>query len=97
VNREASKTAADKLNQNQLEENLMSRYFYAPCYIVFYSKNNWAFRETMFSTRNHMDTILHRQANKKAKEIGADYWVVFKHWTTFEVQYTRQELEEMED
>lgn len=86
-----------KLPQRDTTEEMMSKYFHEPCYITFYTKEGYALRETMYSERDHMDKVLHRKANKKAKELGADHWAVFKHWTSFDVQYTRQELEEMED
>lgn len=77
-------------------EEMMSKYWSEPCYITFYTATGFALRETMYSERNHMDKILHRQANKKAKELGAHHWAVFKHWTGFDVHYTREELEAME-
>jgi hypothetical protein len=86
-----------QLPEKDTTEEMMSKYFNEPCYITFYNAKGWALRETMFSERNHMDNILHRQATKKAKELGADHWAIFKHWTTFNVYYTEQELEELDD
>lgn len=87
-----------ELPEQDTTEEITSKYFRKPCYITFYTKEGSELRETMFSHRDHMDTILHRQANKKAKEIGADHWAVFKHWVSFPTQYTRRELlDEMEN
>ena len=67
----------------QVDENIRGRYFYEPCYVTFYvgyDCQGGALRETMYSERNHMDKVLHRQADIKAKELGAKSWMVFKAW-----------------
>ena len=82
--------------QSDANENMFGREMKTPCYISFYTAKGAALRETMYSERNHMDAWLHRAANKKAKELGAHHWAIFKHWVGFDVHYTQDELEAME-
>jgi hypothetical protein len=80
---------------DEATEKIFSREFKTPCYISFYvgyDGQGGALRETMYSERNHMDKILHRQADKKAKELGAKSWAVFKHWgVTSNVWYPNED------
>lgn len=87
----------EAMTEDEANEAMFSKFWNEPCYISFYSADGHPFRETMYSERNHMDNILHRQANKMAKKLGADHWAVFKHWSTFYTQYTREEQYERDN
>lgn len=79
------------------DEKLFAREWKTPCYVTFYTATGYAIRETMVSTTmNHMDGRLHAQINRKAKELGAHHWAIFKHWVGFDVHYTEEELEAMQ-
>lgn len=93
----AEVNAAFEKARKDADENMFGREMKTPCYVTFYTAQGWALRETMVSfTMNHMDKRLHNQINKKAKELGAHHWAIFKHWVGFDVPYTREELEAME-
>jgi hypothetical protein len=72
------------MKSSNIDEEIMGREWKTPCYISFYAKEDaqgGALRYTMYSERNHMDQILHNKANKKAKDLGARSWQIFKAWS----------------
>lgn len=86
--------AAFEKARHDADENMFGREMKTPCYVTFYTAQGYAIRETMVSfTMNHMDGRLHAQINRKAKELGAHHWAIFKHWISQDVPYTEDELE----
>lgn len=86
-----------KRMRSAVDEQVFGREFKTPCYVTFYTAAGFALRESMVSTTmNHMDRRLHAQINRKAKQLGAHHWAIFKAWVQFDVPYTRDELEALQ-
>lgn len=89
--------AAFEKARHDANENMLCREMKTPCYITFYTAKGFAIRETMVShTMNHLDRRLHHQINRRAKELGAHHWAIFKHWYGENVPYTQDELEALQ-
>lgn len=69
------------------DERAFGREAHTPCYVTFYNAAGYALRETMQTNGklHHMDGRLHAQINRKAKQLGAHHWAIFKHWVNFDV------------
>lgn len=78
---------------SEVDEKIMSREWKTPCYITFYTEQGFALRESMVSQLNHMDGRLHRQCERKGRELGAHHYAIFKHWVGFDIHYPEQEEE----
>jgi hypothetical protein len=76
---------------SKVDEEIMGREWKTPCYIAFYTKEGYALREQMTSKLNHMDGRLHRQCERKARELGAASYAIFKHWVSFEVPEVQED------